>query len=911
MRVSVVINTYNRGTSLRNTLAALRYQTHADFEVVVVNGPSTDDTDTIIAEYEGMVRPYRCPERHLSKSRNIGVAQAAGDVVAFIDDDAVPEPGWLADLVAAYDAPDVGGAGGIVYDHTGAGVEYDRAAVTRLGRPVYDLDPDDGPYCRPGADPFLNLLGTNCSFRRDVLVEIGGFNEEIVYYLDESEVCLRVIDAGYELRAVRRAAVHHKCLPGPVRGAGRVILDPYHLVRSQAAFATRYGLRTRPATDVLADVAAFAARMKAEAEGGAGENGLTADALEAYRRRVDAAVEDGVRIGLSQPRPFRHLPPPRPERFRPYPTLTPAGGRLKLCFVSQGYGPGRDGISRFTTDLARGAAAAGHEVHVVTRSAAGRSVDFEAGVWVHRLPAADPPPQTAAVILGRDYAHAAGVYHEVARVHAACGGLDLVSAPIWMCEGAVCQLDDRWPTLLTLQTTMKTVAGMAGTTGDPAYVRGLIALEAATAKRAAFVCASSRASLARVRSEVGGLCGETFVVPHGTEDAAARHPHRATDGRVRILFVGRIEARKGVDVLLEAAYRVLPEFPSADLVLVGADNPTGGATCLDRLRQVMAEDPGLRSRITLAGEVDEESLWRHYAECDVFVLPSRYESFGLVLTEAMAFGKPVIASRAGGMAEVVADGETGLLVEPGDAESLAAALRRLLADPGLRERFGRAGRARFEEQFSVRAMVEGALAAYRRAVAAHRPARDPGDVAGRLAGLIAETSGVSAATAGLMAGELLSPDSFDPARDYPAGLAALWPAGDEEFVRGVYVLLYRRPADGLGFRHFTTALRAGLPRLEVVRHLLESDEAKARQVPGGWLAGFVPPAPPPAVRRPGRSLLGLAARAARAALRYARSGPARVPTAPTPVPAEPVVRAPGRDRRPGVAAPKRPGRAAA
>src|SRR4051794_12699915 len=102
MHISVVINTYNRAESLRVTLEALRRQTHDDFEVVIVNGPSTDGTDELLAAYGDAVRVVACPEAHLAKSRNLGIDAAAGEVVAFIDDDGVPEPRWLEDLAAAY-----------------------------------------------------------------------------------------------------------------------------------------------------------------------------------------------------------------------------------------------------------------------------------------------------------------------------------------------------------------------------------------------------------------------------------------------------------------------------------------------------------------------------------------------------------------------------------------------------------------------------------------------------------------------------------------------------------------------------------------------------------------------------------------------------------------------------------------
>ena len=92
--------------------------------------------------------------------------------------------------------------------------------------------------------------------------------------------------------------------------------------------------------------------------------------------------------------------------------------------------------------------------------------------------------------------------------------------------------------------------------------------------------------------------------------------------------------------------------------------------------------------------------------CDIFVSPCPVEGFGLVLLEAMALGKPVIAAAAGGPLEIVADGETGLLFEPGNAESLSSAIRRLLADPDLRRRMGIAGRKRYAQKFTARRMAE-------------------------------------------------------------------------------------------------------------------------------------------------------------------------------------------------------------
>ncbi|MGL4422055.1 MAG: glycosyltransferase, partial [Gemmataceae bacterium] len=484
MRISVVINTYNRGPSLRNTLQALRFQNHRDFEVVVVNGPSRDETADVLDEFAEMIRVYSCPDVHLSKSRNIGIAHASGDVVAFIDDDAIPEPDWLAGLSKAYDSEVVGGVGGLVYDHTGASYQYEYSACSRVAVPRFDLKPPLSVFNRPGADPFLYLQGTNCSFRRSVLLEIGGFNEEIEYYLDETEVCMRTIDAGYELRSLSGAAVHHKYLPSHIRNNKRVVFDPYSSVKNHCTFAVRNGTRTRPMSEVLHDVSNYVNAVKAGGRANRDAGRMTDDQLSHYLRRTEQAMEFGVRQGLTQPRPIRNLPAPKTHEFLHFPLLNPATGRLKVCFVSREYPPDRGGIGRFTTDLAEGYGKLGHEVHVVTHSKDGHTVDFENGVWVHRLPDIGPKGDRFKHLpLAFNYTHAANVYHEVRRIHENCGGLDLVSAPIWLCEGAICALDSRWPTVLTLHTTMKTIAAMGGTNSDPAHVRDLIALEAATVQQ--------------------------------------------------------------------------------------------------------------------------------------------------------------------------------------------------------------------------------------------------------------------------------------------------------------------------------------------------------------------------------------------------------------------------------------------
>lgn len=153
--------------------------------------------------------------------------------------------------------------------------------------------------------------------------------------------------------------------------------------------------------------------------------------------------------------------------------------------------------------------------------------------------------------------------------------------------------------------------------------------------------------------------------------------------------VGRLSREKGMDVLVEA----MGTLQGQARLLVGGDGPQRAAL----EQQVSAL--GLGDAVALAGFVNDVPAF--LSGIGVFAAPSRSEGLGLVILEAMAAGRPVVASRVGGIPEVVADGETGLLVPPEDAGALAAAIRRLLEDPVTARRMGEAGRQRVAERYSA------------------------------------------------------------------------------------------------------------------------------------------------------------------------------------------------------------------
>jgi phosphatidylinositol alpha-mannosyltransferase len=181
------------------------------------------------------------------------------------------------------------------------------------------------------------------------------------------------------------------------------------------------------------------------------------------------------------------------------------------------------------------------------------------------------------------------------------------------------------------------------------------------------------------------------IIPNGIDlerfnDPTLRPIERFDDGKLNILFVGRLEKRKGFKYLLQAYAQVKKAVPEARLMVVGAYNKEDKAPFVLYARRHRVRD------VRFIGYVSEDDLPRYYRTCHVFCAPSTgFESFGIILLEAMAAGKPIVASNIAGYRSVLEDGKEGFLVPPEDERSLADALVHLLKDPVLRERMGRQG----------------------------------------------------------------------------------------------------------------------------------------------------------------------------------------------------------------------------
>jgi glycosyltransferase involved in cell wall biosynthesis len=212
-----------------------------------------------------------------------------------------------------------------------------------------------------------------------------------------------------------------------------------------------------------------------------------------------------------------------------------------------------------------------------------------------------------------------------------------------------------------------------------------------------FICVSERTRDAGLAARTC-VAERTSVIPNAVDvHAAPRGP--AGGDPPRAISVGRLKEPKDFAGLIAALGEVAASY-RAVVVGDGPDRPA--------LERAIAETG---AAVELLGERDDVAA--QLAASDVFVLASRSEGMPISILEAMAAGLPVVASAVGGVPELVEDGVTGLLVPPGDAAALAAALERVLGDPALRARLGAAARARAEERFDVEAFRRAHLELYR------------------------------------------------------------------------------------------------------------------------------------------------------------------------------------------------------
>ncbi|MFF4494915.1 glycosyltransferase [Streptomyces sp. NPDC001546] len=373
--------------------------------------------------------------------------------------------------------------------------------------------------------------------------------------------------------------------------------------------------------------------------------------------------------------------------------------------------------------LAGALADRGHQVEVYTRRdtpALPDVVELRPGVRVHHVPAGPPQHVAKDELLPH-----MGAFGQWLLEEWRARPPDVVHSHFWMSGVAalIAVRDLKLPFLHTyhaLGTVKRRHQGAEDTSP-----RQRIAYERDIGLRCDRVLATCRDEVAEL-VRMGVPAGQADVVPCGVDPQRFRPdgPSAARDPRYRhrLLQLGRLVPRKGTAVSIAALARI----PDAELVVVGG--PPAGPLDEDpearRLRR-LAREAGVEDRVSFLGGLTGEEVPAVLRSADVVLCPADYEPFGIVPLEAMACGRPVVASAVGGQLDTVVPGQTGLLVPPGDPAALAGAVAQLLARPAVRASYGAAARSRALALYGWDRVAGATERSYRSVRAARRSPAGP------------------------------------------------------------------------------------------------------------------------------------------------------------------------------------------
>lgn len=715
-QVSVVICTCDRSDYLLRCLDYLKDQDYPHFEVVVVNGPSKDDTLKVLAGRKD-VKVAQNPFRNLSISRNLGIEQASGEIVAFIDDDALPYDNWLTEIVKRYQevSENVVGVGGRTFFANKFTFQFEAGITDLFGRAahVHYTDPrvTDSNFYR-------YLMGTNSTFLRTALVAVNGFDEQYDYYLDETDLAVRLQQAGGLLANANEAYVRHEFAQSHNR-LGKYNYNWKVISKNTVYFGMKNASKSASLVKRSLITAKTILRQRCIEflRAWYGKDLCLKEALYYCYRAIAGAIRGYYDACFPRKLPRNLSASAQP--FLPYldassPQHTSAK-KMHVLIISQEFPPHSfGGVGAYNQTLARELIQLGHEVTVISRGSQNNTtvVGPLTHIEIATVEYSDCLPELP--ILSKNLAWARKVAKTAEKVHYD-RPISVIESAVWDFE-SLGILANRSALNVPLVVRLVTPLLVSMKINDWAINQDLklcAEMEQELVRHADAVVAisdsvkNSFVSAYQVKPDDRWSVQLLGVQPWPAYTNVTNYGELPKDlhrGEIQILFIGRLEARKGIDIFLKALQLVMPKDPRISVWIAGKD--------IEGWQEKAASMLGdLQKRVQFLGLVTEERRELLYANCSFLVFPSRYESFGLVALEAMVHQKPVIGARAGAIPEVVIDGESGLLFEPDNARDLAQKILQLTDNLALRQKL-EAGAKKRVEVLSARNMAKASVEVY-------------------------------------------------------------------------------------------------------------------------------------------------------------------------------------------------------
>jgi len=706
--VSIVICTYNRADYLDRVLHYLTRQYDSRFEVVVVNGPSTDHTDTVINKWREKIRCYQNPSRNLSISRNIGIKESCGDIVAFIDDDAIPFADWVGQILSEYNSVPikVAGIGGVTFYAGSLEYQADDIVIDSYGTGKINPSFDD----LSNSNNYRTLLGTNSSFKREVLVGIGGFDEEYDYFLDESDVCLRLLENSKYLLHSREINLRHEFAQSDNR-LNKYNFNWYSICKNTAYFSCRFngGYSEKVESEIRNRIEMDRINHLKQ---GLRDGDISMDEFVEMKDDIWQAVIDGMERS-KQPRKLSDALAVNDNVFKGYVAKSIDFKCLHIVLVTKEFPPFTKGggVGALYYHLASELLILGHRVSVVVQGSEYHVHDrgrFKLYFVPHQV---KEEFKTKSDIANRNLNWSLSVAQLVINIDSV-QPISIIDGCVWDAETYALSLYKeklKVPLVVRLVTPFYVACSINNWQIKQDEVDLLMGIERALVANADAVVAISDSITETFSRHYGMVMDERWrriyagITPWATFDigegyAELQNMPAIADAKKAakkvFLFVGRLELRKGVDVLLQAIDIFVSEFGKrGDFIFVLAGSDCMGVE--ENLDGCLSS--WSRKYVHLTGDVSDSDREKLYNIADVVVFPSKYESFGLVPLEAFVHSTPVVGSNKGAIPEVVQDGVSGLIFNGDDAKDLAECIKRLYLDDEFLARLSHGAKARVRE----------------------------------------------------------------------------------------------------------------------------------------------------------------------------------------------------------------------
>ena len=393
---------------------------------------------------------------------------------------------------------------------------------------------------------------------------------------------------------------------------------------------------------------------------------------------------------------------------------------MRICFISREYPPetGFGGIGTYTYQLAHGLTKKGHDVTVISQAVKKEIFYKDKKVKVYRIFDDKVPfrgfTKISNLLTGNafsHYWHSRSVFKKINQLIEQQGNFDIIEGPLW--DGECLAYDYRIgiPLIVRLQTPIFKSLEILGKPNNKTveYVERK-ALEKAVL-------------IPSISNNVASLISSYYKIPKskirlcylGIESSKIKKPVFKKNS-YKLLYVGRLEKRKGTQEFIESLNEILSKNQKITIDIVGKDisQAPGTISYKEYFNQIINKK--YKKRVRFYGFVDNKKLESFYKNCDLFIAPSRYESFGLIFLEAYIYGKPVIGTTAGAIPEIVSHGKTGLLIEPNNSSQITEAVLKIFNNDSLRKKMGEQAFKYVRKNFSVEQMVDLSLDIYNEAI---------------------------------------------------------------------------------------------------------------------------------------------------------------------------------------------------